>query len=115
MKTLSLTLTTLLLLSFSTLFAGDTIKEAEFKVFGNCGMCKNRIEKAMKIDGVMSVSWDKKTKLVSVSYNPDAVTVDSLQKKVASVGHDTEKFKASDEVYSKLPGCCLYRDSKSSH
>ena len=26
-------------------FAGDTVKEAEFKVSGICGMCKSRIEK----------------------------------------------------------------------
>ena len=38
-------------------------KTEEFKVFGNCGMCKSRIEKAAKaVDGVSMAEWDKKTK-----------------------------------------------------
>lgn len=34
---------------------------------------------------------------------------DAIQKAIAKVGHDTEKFKAPDDVYKKLPECCLYR------
>ena len=91
------------------LFAGSTVKEASFKASGNCSMCQRRIEKSLKIKEVSSASWDKKTKMLSVKYDASAITVDSLQKRVASAGHDTEKFKASDAVYEKLPGCCLYR------
>lgn len=90
-------------------FAGDTIKEEKFKVFGNCGMCKSRIEKTLKIGEVTKASWDKKSKMLTVAFKSDAITVDSLQHLVASVGHDTEKFKAADSVYNELPGCCLYR------
>jgi Cu(I)/Ag(I) efflux system membrane fusion protein len=28
---------------------------------------------------------------------------------IAKNGHDTEKYKAPDEVYKQLPECCLYR------
>jgi hypothetical protein len=24
------------------------------------------------------------------------------------VGHDTEKYRADDKAYAKLPGCCKY-------
>jgi periplasmic mercuric ion binding protein len=93
----------------------NIVKEAEFKVFGNCGQCKTRIEKALKIKEVKSAKWNKQTKMLSVAYLSPAITVDSLQKRIAAVGHDTEKFQAPDSVYSELPGCCLYRDNQKSH
>jgi periplasmic mercuric ion binding protein len=92
----------------------STVKEAEFKAFGNCSSCKSRIEKALKIKEVKSAKWDKQSKMLSVAYLSPAITLDSLQQRVATVGHDTEKFKAADSVYAELPSCCLYRDSKKS-
>ena len=96
-------------------FAGDTVKEAEFKVSGICGMCKSRIEKTMKISEVKFAKWDKKSKMLKVAYLADKISVDSLQQRVAFVGHDTEKFKAADSLYNKLPGCCLYRGEDNTH
>ncbi|MBI2429645.1 MAG: heavy-metal-associated domain-containing protein [Ignavibacteriales bacterium] len=93
----------------SFVVAGSTT-EVKFKSLGNCGMCQKRIEKSLKINEVSSASWDKKSKMLTVKYNASAITLDSLQQRVAAVGHDTEKFKASDDVYENLPGCCLYRD-----
>ncbi len=37
--------------------------------------------------------------------------VDDVQKKIASVGHDNEKYQAEDKVYTALPDCCHYRNS----
>lgn len=31
-----------------------------------------------------------------------------IHEKIASVGHDTEKVKATDKAYNSLPGCCKY-------
>ena len=84
------------------------VKTDTIKVSGECGMCKNRIQKALKHDGISSASWDDETKLLVVSYNPAKITNDDIQKKVAAVGHDTEKYRAEDVVYNKLPGCCKY-------
>lgn len=81
-----------------------------FKVFGNCGMCKTRIEKAAKDNGVRSASWSADTKLLTIQYNPAVLSPGKVHKAVAAVGHDTELEKAPDEVYKKLPDCCLYRD-----
>jgi copper chaperone CopZ len=86
----------------------DTIK-----VYGNCGMCKNRIEKTLKVEGVTSAIWSPETKLLIVSYDTSKISNDVIQKKIAAVGHDTEKYAADDEVYSKLPGCCLYKRKNS--
>lgn len=83
-------------------------KSESFKVWGNCEMCKDRIEKAVKEDGATSVTWDQKTKMLTLSFNPSKSSVESFAKKVALVGHDTEKFKADDKVYNALPACCKY-------
>lgn len=83
-------------------------KTETFKVYGKCEMCKSRIEKTLKTDGVTSADWVIKTNILTVSFDPAKTSADLLGKKLASVGHDTEKFKAPDDVYSKLPGCCHY-------
>lgn len=86
----------------------DTIK-----VYGNCGMCKKRIEGALKGEkGIQSVNWNVDTKMLSVTYDKSKITLDEIHQKVADVGHDTEKIKAKDEVYNNLMGCCKYERSK---
>ncbi len=90
----------------------QAVKTVSFQVYGNCDMCKSRIEASLKMDGVTKAEWDQKTKMASVTYDPSKVTIDAMQKKVASVGHDTEKYHAPDNVYSKLPDCCHYERAK---
>jgi copper chaperone CopZ len=90
----------------------NKIADTLFTAYGNCSQCKIRIEKALNIKEVTFVKWNKDNKLVTVTYDSSAISLDSLQKRVAAVGHDTGKFKALDAVYQKLPPCCLYRNSK---
>lgn len=87
-------------------------KTDTIKVSGNCGMCKARIEKAAKVEGVSKAEWDKTTKLLTLVYHPSKVKSDNIQKKIAAVGHDTEKFKADDKTYANLHGCCQYERKK---
>ena len=87
-------------------------KTETIKVWGQCSMCKARIEKAAKVDGVTKAEWSDETKMLTLAYNPSKVTSDDIQKKIAAVGHDTEKFKADDKSYAKLPGCCKYERKK---
>jgi copper chaperone CopZ len=87
-------------------------KTETFKVWGACEMCKTRIEKTVKAEGVTTANWDEKTQMLTVAFDPKKTNVDALSKKIASVGHDTEKYRAPDEVYAKLPGCCHYERSK---
>ncbi len=84
-------------------------KTETLKVSGNCGMCKSRIEKAAKSDGVTKADWNSKTKTLSVTFDPAKITIDQIGKKVAVAGHDNEKGKSDDKTYSALPGCCKYR------
>jgi copper chaperone CopZ len=84
-------------------------KTEVIKVSGNCESCKARIEKAAKVEGVSKADWNTKTKMLTLVYNPSKVKSDDIQKKIAAVGHDTPKYKATDKVYNALPGCCRYR------
>ena len=84
-------------------------KTETIKVSGNCDMCKARIEKAAKIDGVSKAEWNKKDKMLAVTYDPAKTSMDVIGKKVAAAGHDTEKIKAEAQAYDKLPSCCKYR------
>lgn len=80
-----------------------------FKVYGNCGMCKTRIEKAAQsLNGVSAADWDMATKMLKVTFDPAKVKVEEIHNKIAGVGHDTDKVKAKDEVYDTLHGCCKY-------
>jgi hypothetical protein len=83
-------------------------KTETIKVAGNCGMCEERIEKAAGIDGVESASWDSKTRLLALIFDPSKTNADAVAKKVAAVGHDAGKYKADEKVYNSLPGCCKY-------
>ena len=82
---------------------------ATFKVYGNCGMCKKRIESALSdVKGIEKATWDVKSKMISVTFNPQTISLLTIKKKIAEAGHDTDETKADDKVYNKLPGCCKY-------
>jgi periplasmic mercuric ion binding protein len=104
--------TLLIIISFiipSLTFGLSATEKTEFKVYGACGMCEARIEKAAKsVDGVISADWSKDTKVLSLTYNADKVKLDDVHNKIAEAGHDTEKVLAKDEVYQDLPACCHY-------
>lgn len=114
MKTVKLIFVSLLLVAVGTTVTAQTGSKASapktetFKVSGNCDMCKARIEKAAKAEGATKADWDVKSKLVTVTFDPAKTSVDAISKKLASVGHDTEKYKADDKVYEALPSCCHY-------
>jgi copper chaperone CopZ len=105
------------LLSFITMNAqsSSTDTTVSFKVYGACGQCKQRIQKALKVKGVQSAKWDVATQTLITTYSPSTISLDQLHEIVAGVGHDTEKKKADDEVYKALPDCCLYREMTHTH
>lgn len=87
---------------------GEVKEKNEFFVKGNCGSCKARIEKAAKDAGADSAEWDAEKQTVQLQFDESKTSADKILLKIAEVGHDNEKYKTTDEVYSKLPGCCLY-------
>lgn len=87
-------------------------KKIEFKVTGNCDMCKKTIESSLKgKPGIKSASWNKNTKMMTVSFDPAKISEDQIHQAIADSGYDTEKKKASDKAYENLPGCCQYKRS----
>lgn len=85
------------------------IQHEMFKVSGNCGMCEETIETAVKaLSGVNEADWSQETKMIHVSFNSDKVKLSEIHKAIAKAGYDTELEKADDEVYNSLPGCCQY-------
>jgi hypothetical protein len=120
MKSLTKSIYIIILLSILLLPAdvypksGD-VKTAEFKVEGVCGMCKDRIENGALIKGVKKAEWDKKTEMLTVIYNPDKVELIDIHKAIAELGHSTDKVKAKEASYNKLPMCCQYDDGAHKH
>ena len=64
--------------------------ELTFGVSGICGMCENRIEAAFDQKGIVAADYNLDTKKIHVVY------------------------KATEEAYANMHGCCKYRDPKSS-
>lgn len=84
------------------------IATSTFKVWGNCDMCKETIEGSLKVDGVDKADWDTENKIITVSYDESKISLDQIQKNIASVGYDNEKYKGEDDAYINLPECCQY-------
>ncbi len=102
-------LSLVVLFLFGTMSVFAETKTEELKVYGNCGMCKTRIEKAAtSVEGVTKADWDKVTKMITVSYDESKTDADKVLAAIAKVGHDTDTHKADDAVYDKLHGCCKY-------
>lgn len=77
---------------------------------GNCGHCQERIEATAKgIRGVTAAGWDPTYARLICTYDASLTTNTAIQKTIASVGHDTDLFRADDKVYKELPGCCKYQ------
>ena len=87
-------------------------KTLEFKVWGNCEMCKETIEKALDVKGVKSAIWNMETKLVKVIYDPAKINELKIHALIAATGYDTEENKGSDSAYKALPECCQYSPRK---
>jgi len=88
-------------------------KHVMVKVGGLCEMCKDRIETAAKsVAGVESANWEIDTKMLHLNFDDSKTSSDEIQKAIAKVGHDTEKYKAPDAVYKELPECCLFERFK---
>jgi cation transport ATPase len=98
--------------SFTYAFQKDDLKtlNSTIKVSGVCEMCKSRIEKGtIKLKGVKYANWEIISNNLSLIYNSKKIKLDTIKKKIASLGHDTDKFKAPIDVYENLPDCCHYK------
>ena len=83
--------------------------DISFGVRGNCGMCKNTIQKAANsVEGVANATWDVDKKKIDVSFDDTKTDAMAIHNAIAASGYDTEKVAGSAEAYKDLPGCCQY-------
>jgi len=83
--------------------------ELSFGVRGNCGMCKETIEKAANsVEGVEMATWDKTQKKIDVKFDETKTDITAIHNAIAASGYDTEEVAADKEAYSNLPECCQY-------
>ena len=87
--------------------------ELTFGVSALCGMCEQRIEAAYDQKGIVAADYNLETKQLHVVFKTKKWNEESLHKLATGVGHDTDKYKSTDEAYANMHGCCKYRDPKS--
>lgn len=92
----------------ATVQRGNAI-ETEITVLGNCGMCKERIERAAySVRGVRNASWDQKTQTLKLTYRSNRTDQETIERAIAKAGHDTENFITDPETHANLHHCCIY-------
>jgi len=95
--------------------SAQTTKTETFKVYGNCEMCQDRIEGALKKkDGVLKRNWNDDTKMITVIFDPAKITLTQIKQKIADEGYDTDEIHATDAAYNSLSKCCQYKRAQSS-
>lgn len=103
-------LTSISLLGFMNAQAQTAAKvqTETFEVKGLCSMCETRIENAALITGVKSAEWNKETHQITVIFNPQKVTLQTIHNAIANAGHQTSLVAPNMDAYKKLPACCAY-------
>ncbi len=77
-------------------------------ITGNCGMCKETIEKAAFVKGEANADWDKDTKRALLTFDSTRTNADVILQRIAEAGYDNERYLAPDAAYAALPECCRY-------
>jgi len=99
----------IILLVLGTSHLRAQVKTEKFRVLGNCSICEKRIEKAAKsVDGVASADWNKKTKMIVLTFDSEKTNRHKIQMAIVKSGYDTHEHKAKSKDYHGLPGCCKY-------
>lgn len=82
-------------------------KEVKIKTSSECGMCKERIEgKLDYTKGIKNSNLDIDSKVLTVKYDPNKITVEQIKTIVVELGYDADDQKANTEAQQNLPKCC---------
>ena len=88
---------------------GRNVEEVEITVLGNCGMCKDRIERAaLTVRGVRSATWNHQEQKLTLAFRTDRTDLETIERAIAKAGHDTENFITDEETHANLHHCCIY-------
>lgn len=106
---------TLLTVTVGIFFSGHSFSQIQnqktesVRIYGNCNMCKKRIEKAANLKNKVHAIWDPETQMAMVTYDSIQSKMDDILKRIALAGYDSDLFRASEEAYKKLHTCCQYQ------
>jgi len=107
MKTLKIFLIAAVCMSVATAGFTQKVRTESFKVNGECGTCKKKIEKSAKEAGATYAVWDMHSKILKITYNA-GINVSAIQQRIAEAGYDTPNFRATEDAYNSLDKCCQY-------
>lgn len=96
----------------TALFAQNSKKPVtiSFHVEGVCSNCEKTIESALDAKGIIEADYNLDTNTATVTYKPTKISEEQIHKLINAKGYDTDKFKATEEEYSKVHDCCRYRE-----
>ncbi len=102
----------LISLSINGYSQSKKVETTTFWVAGICGMCEETIEGAMDAKGIISADYNLETNQLTVTYRPKKISLDQIHHLLNEVGYDTEKSICTDAQYSRVHGCCQYRQQE---
>jgi len=104
---LSVSILFIILLSNFSFAQKKNKDEIKIKTSAVCSMCKDRIEQNLAFEkGILDVSLDVKTKIVTVKYNSNRTNPDNIRLAISKIGYDADDVPADKVAYNKLPPCC---------
>lgn len=72
-----------------------------------CPSCAKRLESAVySVKGIKRVDIDDKAKTLTVVYNSEKTTQETIKQAITKVGFDADNMKADPIAYTKLDDCC---------
>jgi periplasmic mercuric ion binding protein len=106
--TLSGFIAIIMILTVKTGIAQDTgTAEIKIKTSAICDMCKETIENHLAFEkGVKKSVLDVKTKIITVTYNPEKTTPEKIRLAISKSGYDADDVMADAKAYKKLDDCC---------
>jgi hypothetical protein len=91
----------------------NNAKTETVKIYGNCGMCKETIETAAYVKKEAKAEWNIDSKMALITYDSVKTNLNSILKRIAQAGYDSDENTAPNSSYEKLHECCKYeRKSK---
>ncbi|WP_159476752.1 DUF3347 domain-containing protein [Dyadobacter sp. 3J3] len=109
MKSIKVLMAIVLLLSSFLLQAEiKNVVTENVTISGSCALCKTGIENAAFQKNISQASWDKDTKIATITYDNRKTSIDVILKKIALAGYDNKNYLAPDDAFARLEECCKY-------
>ncbi len=81
---------------------GQTKTDTTMIVNGVCGMCKSTIQKACKMDGVYSADWDVDSKVLTLSFDSEKLSL-QLTKMINQLHYPVPMYFGKEPPPEPLP------------